>query len=319
MPIWIIVGGVVAGLVALTSASSRDRASATRTSGAPVPSALEVFNAFMREGKAPPYQIAELARDEARAAGIHDLADDIERTFGVPAGSPKALPSKSTPGKSAPISVGKAAPKQPSDAALIGLPAGVGGGSGSQSAEENGGLPDLMSAITGHGTKASPFPMKIQNTDGNGNGIGAESPIPGLSATQWDGLCTALAREPSSYDSQHKIGRYRQDKRRLAELGIDPARIANDPDAQDHALELDLTDAYKHLINGRVVERVVGRPIVIPDMDEAPIVTVPGLLGVCMASGLEGCASWLRSKSDRVRYRHTTKLFLRCNQAGLEP
>ena len=351
MPIWIPFVAV-AGLVAYLGSGARNHAHSSdrdrdrdrererdRGRGAPVPTPIEVFNAFLREGKAPPRSICELAVAEARAAGITDLAADIERNFsqGLPAkagpsgetreAQTSSAPPPRTNGKAAPISVGRTAP---TDSALIGVPPGH---MPASSPTQGGGLlPDLMSAITGQSAKAtSPFPMTIQNEDGNrsedgngigignGNGNGAESgsPIPGVSNSQWDALRTVLAREPSSYDSERHIGRYRQSKQRLAQLRIDPARIANDLAAQDEALEIDLRDAYDHLAKSRVLDRTVGRPIVLPDMDEAPIVTIPGLLGVCAASGLEGCASWLRSKTDRLRFRHTTNLFLRCNAAGL--
>jgi hypothetical protein len=341
VPLWIPVAAAIAGLVAFArsgSAQPRDTRASARSgrdgprntaewqrggsSSAPVPSALEVFNAFLRSGKAPPREIAELARDEARAAGISDLAADIERTFlqGLPS---KAGPSGDTrvaQTSSAPISVGKA---PPSDAALIGH--GPAGAAGPTSGDADQGLPpDLMSAITGYRGSRIPMtaPMMIEdqigNGNGNGNGNGESSPIPGVSAKQWGQLRTVLAREPSSYDSGRHVGRYRQSKQRLSELGIDPQSIAKNPDAQDRALEVDLADAYRHLVAGRVVDRVVGRPIVLPDMDDAQVVTVPGLLGVCAAAGLDQCASWLRSKTDRARFRHTTNLFLRCNAVGLE-
>jgi hypothetical protein len=358
LPLWIPVAAAIAGLVAFTRSESRDHAPSreaadpratrsSRVSGAPVPSALEVFNAFLREGRPPPHEIAELAAGEARAAGIDDLAADIERTFLSTAhGHSAALRGQGNPGlasglpstagptgdtrvaqtSSAPlgaplggrVSVGKAVP---TDAALIGLPAAALGDAAAPT-PGGGGLPsDLMSAITGQSAQAQ---KKIESKIGdgygygNGNGVG-DSPIPGMSATQWDALRTVLAREPSSYDSGRHIGRYRQSKQRLAELGIDPAAIARNPDAQDKALEVDLADAYRHLAASRVLDRALGRPIVIPDMDEAPIVTLPGLLGVCAAAGLDHCASWLRSKADRVRFRHTTNLFLRCNAVGGAP
>jgi hypothetical protein len=337
LPLWIPVAAAIAGLVAFTRSESRDHTPSreaadpratrsSRVSGAPVPSALEVFNAFLREGRPPPHEIAELAAKEARAAGIDDLAADIERTFlqGLPSTAGPTGDTRVAQTSSAPlggrVSVGRAVP---TDAALIGLPAAVAGaGDAATPTPGGGGLPsDLMAAITGkNAAQSRQNEQKIGIGVGNGIGIGVgDSPIHGMSATQWDALRTVLAREPSSYDSGRHIGRYRQSKQRLAELGIDPAAIARNPDAQDRALEVDLADAYKHLAASRVLDRAVGRPIVIPDMDETPIVTLPGLLGVCAAAGLDHCASWLRSKADRVRFRHTTNLFLRCNAVGGAP
>ena len=350
LPLWIPVAAAIAGLVAFTRSGSRDRdhdvsdarddssprpdarapraARAPGTSDAPVPSALEVFNAFLRDGRPPPREIAELAASEARAAGIADLAADIEHTFlqGLPSHAGPSGDTRVAQTSSAPLGAPLAAPlgpkvsvgrSVPSDAALIGLPSGAGGESAP--APGGGGLPpDLMAAITGSHARTAPAPAAFPAAFPATPPATGDSPIPGLSAEQWGALCTVLAREPSSYDSQRHIGRYRQSKQRLAELGIDLASIARNPDAQDRALEVDLADAYKHLAAGRVLDRAVGRPIVLPDVDEAPIVTLPGILGVCAAAGLDHCASWLRSKSDRTRFRHTTNLFLRCNAVGLE-
>jgi hypothetical protein len=293
MPVWIPVALAVTALAAL-SASSRSaghaaeaspRGASPHTGASRAPGAIETLNAFMRKGLTPPREVAELAAEEARAAGIHDLASEIEQTFLARAPARAGASQGPAQPDRAALPKGSA---QVNDAAFLGVPGAA------QASNAN-------APSAGDAALLGPPPTA------------AAPSIPGVAAEQWGALCAQLERERPEYDSQRHVGRYRQSKDRLRELGVDPASIACNPAAQDDALVADLTDAYEHLARAGVLERVLGKPIVLPDVEDAPALSLSGLLAVCTAGGLDACASWLRSKTDRARFRHTTNLFLRCN------
>jgi hypothetical protein len=131
----------------------------------------------------------------------------------------------------------------------------------------------------------------------------------------WSEFCDRLEREPPQYESSRHVGRYRQRRERLAELGIDPAAIAGDPYAQRAALEADLADAYQHAEAGGLLAKHVGRRIPLPGEEGLHEVTRSGVLGVIQAAGLDGAVGWLESSGDRKKFQHTTQAFRRVNGA----
>jgi hypothetical protein len=143
--------------------------------------------------------------------------------------------------------------------------------------------------------------------------VAVASPIPGVTSGAWSEFSRRLEREAPTFQSQRHVGRYRQNRQRLAEIGFDPAILVGAPDAQDAALFADVGDAYQHVVASGMADTLVGRAIVIPDEEEAPVVTLSGVLGVANVAGLEGACEWFERKEDRKRYPHTTKAFQSTN------
>jgi hypothetical protein len=145
---------------------------------------------------------------------------------------------------------------------------------------------------------------------------GKSSPIEGVGTEAWGEFVDKIGRELPTYTAQQHVGRYRQRKDRLVELGIDPASIVASPDAQDAALDADMRDAYGHAMDSGLLGEYVGAAIQVPVPGvgaRRAEVTASGVMGVIQAAGLEGAASWLENPADRSKYPHTTDQFLRCN------
>ncbi len=138
------------------------------------------------------------------------------------------------------------------------------------------------------------------------------SPLGGISDVAWCEFVTRLDRESPTFDSSRHVGRYRQRRERLAELGIDPVAIHGSAVAQRAALDTDLADAHAHAAAGGLFE-YLGRPIAVPGLEGSEKITLSGVLGVIQCAGLEGAVGWLERPSDRKRYPHTTQAFLRSN------
>lgn len=139
------------------------------------------------------------------------------------------------------------------------------------------------------------------------------SPIPGVSDLAWRDFVIRLERESPNFESSRHVGQYRQRRERLAELGINPAAIANSPEAQRHALDADLADAHRHGVASDMFAQHLGRPISLPGVPDNKTITLSGVLGVIQCAGLEGAAGWLETPNDRKRFPHTTQSFLRTN------
>jgi hypothetical protein len=141
-----------------------------------------------------------------------------------------------------------------------------------------------------------------------GDLIGAP-PIEGVAPPAWSAFLGKLAREAPSFKTDRHVGKFRQRRDRLAELGLTEGDLANEY-GQEKAIAKDLADAYRHARAGELVSHV-GQAI---DVDGAEVtVTLSGLLGTISAAGLEGAASWLEDASDRKRFPGTTGVFLRTN------
>ncbi len=141
----------------------------------------------------------------------------------------------------------------------------------------------------------------------------ASSPIAGVDVRAWIAFVGRVAREAPTFSTTHHVGRFRQRRDRLRELGIDPATIIDSSDAQLDALDADMADAYRHARASGLVDHYLGTAVsVSADAQPMPI-TLSGVLGVIQAAGLEGAVQWLEEPSDRKRYPNTTLAFERCN------
>ena len=140
------------------------------------------------------------------------------------------------------------------------------------------------------------------------------SPLVEVPDGAWQAFVARLERESPDFASSRHVGRYRQRRERLADLGIDPNAIHGSPSAQRAALDADLADAHRHAAAGGLLAHL-GRPIVVPGRDDAEPLTLSGLLGVIQCAGLDGAVGWLERSSDRKRYPHTTQVFRLTNGA----
>jgi len=139
------------------------------------------------------------------------------------------------------------------------------------------------------------------------------SPIPGVPDAAWRDFVVRLARESPQFSSSRHVGQYRQRRERLAELGINPAAIADSAQAQRTALDADLADAHRHGAASEMFAQHLGRPITLPGRERAEMITLSGVLGVIQCAGLEGAVGWLERANDRKRYPHTTQAFEHTN------
>jgi len=141
----------------------------------------------------------------------------------------------------------------------------------------------------------------------------ADSPIQGVPRTSWCHFLSALAREPVAFATPKHVGRYRQQRARLAEVGFDPAIVEGDPAMQDLAMTTDLADCFRHLHASGSLDACVGRAITLPGHSGKMSLTLSGLLGVCSVAGLERAIDWCENEADRVNFPHTTMAAIRTN------
>jgi hypothetical protein len=139
------------------------------------------------------------------------------------------------------------------------------------------------------------------------------SPIPGIADSAWQDFVIRLERESPQFASSKHVGKYRQRRERLAELGINPAVIQNSSEAQRQALDADLADAHRHGVASELFAQHLGRPIALPNIEGQVTITLSGVLGVIQYAGLDGAAGWLEHPNDRKRFPHTTQAFLHTN------
>ena len=139
----------------------------------------------------------------------------------------------------------------------------------------------------------------------------AGSPLAGVSDAAWVAFVARIEREDPSFASSRHVGRYRQRRERLAELGLDE-HLLETAEGQRAALDADLADAHRRASDGELLFHL-GRPVALPGQDEAATLTLSGLLGVIQCAGLEGAAGWLERPGDRRKYPHTSNAFQRTN------
>ena len=170
----------------------------------------------------------------------------------------------------------------------------------------------MADALADSGTGSGPGPGSGQP---DGPAPDADSPIQGVPKAAWCQMLGGLAREPVAFATAKHVGRYRQQKARLAEVGFDPSIVSGDPRMQDLAISHDLADCYRHLQASGTLDQYVGRAITLPGQPGAMTLTLSGLLGVCSVAGLERAIDWCENEGDRVKFPHTTMAGLRTNGA----
>lgn len=146
-------------------------------------------------------------------------------------------------------------------------------------------------------------------------GVLAQPPFPDLALDKWCELAAALECDAPDFTSNRHVGRYRHNRERLAQLGIDAQALVGRADAQDAALAADIAHTCAQAHSMGLVTDFVGGEIDVPsdNGDLAVPVTLSGMIGVAHAAGLEGAAGWLTKPGDRRRFPHTTAAFWRSN------
>lgn len=134
------------------------------------------------------------------------------------------------------------------------------------------------------------------------------SPVEGITNDDWRMFIEVSKIESSDFDKNNLIGMFRQNKKRLQKMGIDPKEIKTPVD-QYNAFEAECVQ----LINegDSLIKQSVAMPIEV-DGDNVPI-TLSGLLAVMHHAGVENAAKWLDSAEERKKFPNTTEAFKRSN------
>lgn len=303
IPIIILVG--IVGLI-VAAGSPRERSYAALPPGPSprptVPSPIATLDQYARAGHMPPLQVVVCAIAEAQMLGRNDVAHVIAQQYRVP---PEALGQHASPPAPPPMPAPAPPPAMPVPMPAIATapvyaPEQAAAGATHASDIEIQAMLDRHphAFVSGH-TVAEPAPRRAP-------------PIAGVADDAWDGLCTRLEREAPTYESSRHVGRFRQRRERLLELGINPDHVVGSPDAQQDALDAELADAHEHIVNSPLAESI-GAQVVVPGYTDPMLVTMSGVLGLAQVAGLEGAASWLENQKDRRRFPHTTNAFVKTN------
>lgn len=348
---WLIPLLVIGALVvAAASRSPREALAAPRQLGLPPAGPISVLGEFVRVGQVPPPPVILCAIAEAEALGRDDIADRIVRTFVEPVvrahdqargasgyargscaplpASPRAAMAIPAPKRSAAVIPSSAADIQAmmdADPAgfvqmiarggmptppIIDVPAAPAVPAAPQAAATAAQPTGLPSETVAQMQEEAGLPTAADETRANA----LPSPIEGISDEAWRQFVRRLEREPLAYASARHVGRYRQRRDRLAELGIDP-RALGSAEAQRAAIDTDLADAHHHAAAAGLVAEHLGHPIALPGQEGSTPLTLSGLLGVIQCAGLEGAVGWLERPGDRKKYPHTTQAFMNTNGA----
>lgn len=136
----------------------------------------------------------------------------------------------------------------------------------------------------------------------------ATSPVDGIENDDWRMFIEVSKIESPSFDKNNLIGMFRQNKKRLQKLGIDPKEIKT-PIEQYNAFEAECIQLISE--GGSLIKQSVAMPIEV-DGESFPI-TLSGLLTVMHHAGVENAAKWLDSSEERKKFPHTTEAFKRSN------
>jgi hypothetical protein len=321
---------LVAIVFAVVASASHARGEATWAPTRPAlpPSPIAVLGQYARVGAMPPPPVIICAIAEAESIGRNDLASDIVRVFvapvvaqhhGLQTPRPSAAQRRAAPRHVIDVEAEEEpepvrAPRAPRGTALSDeqLRAALNANPERfvREAASASGLNDLADAA---GIDRSVLPAAAAVMAATAAAHALSSPIKGVDPIDWSRFCDKLEREPAEYVSARHVGRYRQRKERLQELGIDPRSVIGSPDAQRAALDTDLADAHHHASASGLADDHVGRKIALPGGEAATEVTLSGVLGVIQAAGLDGAAGWFERQGDRKKYPHTTVAFTRTN------
>jgi hypothetical protein len=243
---------------------------------------IDDLDEAIQAGHIPSPGLVAAAVQAARAVGRHDVADAITCTFAPPHETP------------------------PWEVPMQGAHHGT--SLDDVDTEIPPGMPSIVDAL-------EPLEEEIEGAPAI-TVSGLSSPFPWVSNQDWASFSESLSRELPTYTAKKHVGRFRQRKERLDELGIDPSSIVDSPDAQADALARDLSDAYDRMQANGILEQCLGTVIRVPTPIGDPIeaqVTRSGVFGVVNAAGVENARSWLTHEEDRHRFPHTTDIFLRTN------
>lgn len=339
-----------ADMIAIAQAPSQRALAAGRAGRASIPGPLATLVGFMKADRVPPPVVVQHAIAEASLLGRHDLARDLAQTFPLPPGA-ITPPDPRTANLERERESMRAYDREREQTAhhderhderhedrredrreeriereLAELRA-------AQAAQAAPPPPPSSSPGLSFVTpQDAPLPSDFDPSaygmpdDGGDTAVSgvlhapvsapASSPLPGISPDAWSAYRQALEREPATFDSARRVGRYALRKDRLRELGCNPDVLTTHPRAtelQDAALAIDAVDSAKHLRDSGTLDAHIGRAIALPGEDSPRRVTLSGLLGVAQVAGLEGCIGWLENPGDRKRFPHTTKMFQRAN------
>ena len=292
---FLILGGIIA--IAFASAGSpRERPYLPAGRGTAPPAAqgpIATLHAYAAAGYLPPPAVVLCAIAEAETMGRNDLAHSIYRHY-----MPQPPPAAHAP----PIDVASAPGPQ-----MAAAPAPVGIGPAGTTSATDAEIQALLDADP-HGFVQGAVAGELDHHVAQAR----RAPIEGVPEDAWEGFCNRLAREEPTFSSDRHIGRYRQHRERLREIGIDPTAIAGSPDAQRDAFDAEIADAHRHVVASGM-DRNIGRVVRLPGLPEPVEVTMSGVLGIAHAAGLEHAASWLQHQRDRQQFPHTTEAFVRTN------
>jgi hypothetical protein len=134
------------------------------------------------------------------------------------------------------------------------------------------------------------------------------SPVDYISNDDWRMFVEVSKIEKPEFFTDNSLGMFRQNKKRLMKMGIDPETIKTPVD-QYNAFEAECVQLMKEGKN--LINQSVAMPINV-DSESTPI-TLSGLLTVLRHAGTENATKWLDSDEERKRFPHTTKAFKRSN------
>lgn len=134
------------------------------------------------------------------------------------------------------------------------------------------------------------------------------SPVSYIPDDDWRMFVDISKIEGPNFVNENSVGMFRQNKKKLQKLGLNPDEI-KDPIDQYNAFE---TECVKLIEEGRnLINQSVAMPIQV-DNEDVPI-TLSGLLTVMRHAGIDNTAKWLDSNEERKKFPHTTRAFKRSN------
>lgn len=134
------------------------------------------------------------------------------------------------------------------------------------------------------------------------------SPVEGILNDDWRMFVEVSKIESSDFNKNNTIGMFRQNKKRLQKLGIEPSNVKT-PIDQYNAFEAECVQLLSE--GNSLIKQSVAMPIEV-DGESVPI-TLSGLLAVMHHAGVENAAKWLDSSDERRKFPNTTEAFKRSN------
>jgi hypothetical protein len=134
------------------------------------------------------------------------------------------------------------------------------------------------------------------------------SPVEGITNDDWRMFIEASRREAPEFNDDNSIGMFRQNKKRLQKMGINPDEIKTPVD-QYNAFETECIQLIRE--GNNLIKQSVAMPVEV-DGENVPI-TLSGLLSVMRSAGVQNASKWLDSPDERKRFQNTTEAFKRSN------